>query len=160
MLRLKNHAAITLLLLVTALLPLPLYGADHPSQKAMNNKDAEIKQAPEYALMPDAGKKVPLGDGSYFIYTFDQKPKLGTLIMKVEIFNSKGQKDTSMEITGDAGMPAMKGAHETGDRPFVVSNKGAYLLPINIVMPGVWEIRLTVKKAGKAVFRGSLQFDV
>lgn len=80
--------------------------------------------------------------------------------MKVEIFTSEGKKDRSMEITGDAGMPSMRGAHETGDRPFVLSNKGAYLLPINIVMPGVWEIRLTVRKSGKVIFRGSHQFDV
>jgi hypothetical protein len=40
-----------------------------------------------------------------------------------------------MEITADAGMPAMSGAHDTGDRPFALSNKGTYLLPVNIVMP-------------------------
>lgn len=65
-----------------------------------------------------------------------------------------------MEIIGDAGMPSMSGAHDTGDKPFVLSNKGAYLLPVNIVMPGEWEIKLTVKKVGKVIFRGSHRFDV
>jgi predicted metalloprotease len=54
----------------------------------------------------------------------------------------------------------MKGAHETGDRPFKLSKKGDYLLPIDIVMPGDWEIRLTLLKDGKVIFRGSYQFDV
>ena len=54
----------------------------------------------------------------------------------------------------------MRGAHETGDRAFPVSKKGSYLLPINIVMPGGWEIRLTVLKGGKVIFRGSYEFDV
>jgi hypothetical protein len=94
------------------------------------------------------------------VYGFDKKPKLGTVIMKVEIFSKDGKKDTSFEATADAGMPSMKGAHETGDRPFSLSKKGDYLLPINIVMPGDWEVRLTLTKEGKVVFMGSYQFDV
>jgi hypothetical protein len=117
-------------------------------------------KVPDYPVMPGPGKKVQLGDGNYFIYKFDKQPKLGTVIIKVEVFNSNDKKDTSMEITGDAGMPSMGSAHDTGDRPFALSNKGAYLLPVNIVMPGEWEIKLTVKKAGKVIFRGSHRFDV
>ena len=144
MFRIKNSFRIILFVLITSLLPLTLYGEGHQN----------------YPVMPDPGKKVQLGDGNYLIYKFDKQPKLGTLIIKVEIFNSNDKKDTSMEITGDAGMPSMSGAHDTGDKPFVLSNKGAYLLPVNIVMPGEWEIRLTIKKAGKVIFRGSHRFDV
>jgi hypothetical protein len=54
----------------------------------------------------------------------------------------------------------MRGAHETGDRYFKLSRNGDYLLPIDIVMPGDWEIRLTILKDGKVIFRGSYQFDV
>ena len=57
-------------------------------------------------------------------------------------------------------MPSMRGAHGTGDRPFQISNKGDYLLPISIVMPGDWEIKLTVIKAGKVIFRGRYNFNV
>jgi hypothetical protein len=110
--------------------------------------------------MPAPGKKVPVGSDLYLIYGFDKKPKLGTMIMKVEIFSKEGKKDTSFEVKADAGMPSMKGAHETGDQPFQLSQKGDYLLPINIVMPGGWEIRLTLLKAGKIIFRGSHQFNV
>jgi predicted metalloprotease len=110
--------------------------------------------------MPGPGKKVFIGNDYYFIYGFDKKPKLGTVIMKVEIFTKEGKKDTSMEVKAEAGMPSMRGAHETGEQPFKLSKKGDYLLPINIVMPGDWEIRLTVLKEGKVIFRGSYQFDV
>jgi len=82
------------------------------------------------------------------------------VIMKVQVFNSQGEKDTSLEVLGDSGMPSMRGAHETGDQPFKLSQKGDYLLPVNIVMPGDWEIRLTIKKDGKVIFRGSYKFDV
>jgi len=110
--------------------------------------------------MPAPGKKVPMGDGYYFVYGFDKKPKLGTVIMKVEIFAEDGKKVTSYEVKGDCGMPSMKGAHDSGDRAFKVSKLGDYLLPIDIVMPGGWEVRLTVLKDGKVVFRGSHSFNV
>lgn len=118
------------------------------------------EKAAAFPTMAKPGNKVPLPDGYYFLYGFDKKPKLGTIIIKVEIFTKDNKKDTSYEVKADAGMPSMKGAHETGDRPLALSRKGDYLLPINIVMPGDWEMRLTFSKGGKVVFRGSYQFDV
>ncbi len=113
-----------------------------------------------YPPMPDPGKKVALGNDHYMVYSFDKKPKLGTVIMKVEVFTKDGKKDTSFELKADAGMPSMRGAHETGERPFQLSKKGDYLIPINIVMPGNWEIRVIAIKEGKVVFRGRYNFDV
>ena len=110
--------------------------------------------------MSSPGTKVLVGTDHYIIYGFDKKPKLGIIIMKIEVFTKDGKKDTSFEILGDSGMPSMKGAHETGEQPFRLSNKGAYLLPVNIVMPGDWEVRITIKKDGKVLFRGSHRFDV
>jgi hypothetical protein len=159
MFRKKISFKMILFFLIASLLPLTLYGEEHQMHKWTASASAEMK-APDYPAMPEPGKKVQLGDGNYLIYKFDKQPKLGTLIIKVEIFDSKDRKDTSVEITGDAGMPSMRGAHDTGDRPFALSNKGAYLLPVNIVMPGEWEIKLTIKKAGKVIFRGSHRFDV
>ncbi len=140
----KGKFGVILFLGVFFLLSLPLYGQGQPN----------------HPPMPAPGKKVSMGSDYYLIYGFDKKPKLGTVIMKVEIFNKAGKKDTSFEVKGDAGMPSMKGAHETGDRPFTLSKKGDYLLPVNIVMPGDWEIRLTILKKGEVVFRGSHQFDI
>jgi len=121
---------------------------------------ATVEQTPTFPSMPGPGKKVPVGSDYYLIYGFDKKPKLGTVIIKVEIFTKEGKKDTSLEVKADAGMPSMKGAHETGDRSFKLSKKGDYLLPIDIVMPGDWEVRLTLLKEGQVIFRGSYQFDV
>jgi hypothetical protein len=110
--------------------------------------------------MPEPGKKVMIGNDYYFIYNFDKKPKMGTVILRVELYTRDGKKDTTLEIQGDAGMPSMKGAHDTGNRPFKLSQKGIYLLPVDIVMPGDWEVRLTFLKDGKVIFRGSHKFDV
>ena len=151
---------IFLLALVPLLSSFPLYGAEHQGHMAKSAKDAGTESTAVYAPMTAPGDKVPIGDGSYLIYGFDKKPKLGTVIMKVELFSAAGKKDTSFEAKADAGMPSMKGAHETGERPFVLSKKGDYLLPVNMVMPGDWEIRLTIVKGGKVVFRGRYNFDI
>jgi hypothetical protein len=120
----------------------------------------ENPQSPVYPKMPAPGDKVTVGSDYYMVYGFDKKPKLGNLIIKVDLFTKDGKKETGLQVKADAGMPSMKGAHETGEKPFTLSKKGTYLLPINIVMPGDWEIRITILKGGKVIFRGSHQFDV
>ena len=152
MLHLKRSLCVILFSLLLSLLPLPLDGEDLSGYMS--------KQIADYPSLAAPGKKVAIGNGSYLIYGFDKKPKLGTVIMKVEIFNPDGGKDNTFEVKGDAGMPSMRGAHETGDRPFALSKKGDYLLPVNIVMPGDWEIRLTIIKGGKIIFRGRYNFDI
>jgi len=150
--------------MVISLSSSPLYSEENQGPVTRSGKDmpsvSETGELATYSPMMGPGKKVSIGNGSYLIYGFDKKPKLGTVIMKVEIFDQEGRKDTSLGAKADAGMPSMRGAHETGDRPFVLSKKGDYLLPVNIVMPGDWEIRLTIIKGGKIVSRGRYNFDV
>ncbi len=112
------------------------------------------------APLPKPGAKVPLNNGHYFVYGFDKAPKIGTRIMRVEIFSRDGARDTSFAVRGDADMPSMRGAHSTGERDFALSAKGVYLLPVQLVMPGDWEIRIVVVKDGKTVLRGVYLFDI
>jgi hypothetical protein len=137
--------------------PFHLDGADQQGHQHMMAGGLPM---PDYPSLPEPGKKIPIGSGYYLIYGFDKTPKLGTAIMKVEIFTGEGKRDTSLEVKADADMPSMRGAHATGDRNFMLSNKGVYLLPIPIVMPGDWEVRLTVVKDGKVIFRGRHDFNV
>jgi hypothetical protein len=152
------------LVLILAVISLPGFPHYAESQQGHQSKSGSAisgtEQTPAYPSMPGPGKKVAVGSDHYLVYGFDKKPKLGTVIMKVEIFTKGGKKDTSFDVRADAGMPSMKGAHETGDRLFKLSKKGDYLVPLDIVMPGDWEIRVTLLKEGKVVFRGSYQFDV
>lgn len=113
-----------------------------------------------YKPLPGAGKKCSIGEDIYFIYKFSQKPKMGTVILIVQVFNKKGDKLTPFTIKGRSDMPSMKGAHDSGDQDFKLNKKGDYLLPVNIVMPGGWEVRLTFFKDGKLVSTGSLTFNV
>lgn len=124
--------------------------------------NAPSSAAPEvYADLPQPGKKVPLDADHYFTYGFDKTPKLGTCVMRVEIFGRDGSKDTtSFVVKGEADMPSMRGAHSTGQQPFALSDKGVYLLPVRFVMPGGWEIRFVFMKEGNTVFRGAYRFDL
>jgi len=160
----KKNVLFILILAVIPFFYYPLQAQSPEISKAKHGPGMSIspgaEKAAAFPTMLGLGKKVPLIDDYYFVYNFDKRPKLGTLIIKVEIFTKEGKKDASFELKADAGMPSMKGAHETGDQPFTLSRKGDYLLPINIVMPGDWEIRLTFSKDGKVIFRGSHQFNV
>lgn len=137
-------ASVTLAVAVTP----PLWAASPPAATAA------------LPLLPGPGKKVPLGDGCYFTFSFDRTPKIGVCIVRVEVFGPDGKRDTSFLVKGDADMPSMRGAHSTGDRDFSLSNLGVYLLPVRLVMPGDWEIKLTFLKKGKAVYRGAYLFDL
>ena len=160
---LKKIGFFILVLAVVSFLCYPIQAQNPEASKskhgAMTHSPGGEKKA-TLPAMPGPGEKVALPDGFYFIYGFDKKPKLGTLIIKVDIFTREGKLDTSFEVKADAGMPSMKGTHETGERTFTLSNKGDYLLPISIVMPGDWEVRVVMKLNGQAVHHGSIRFDV
>ncbi len=156
----KRYLAV-ILLAGFLLLPLsPAQGADTQGQMGHQMKGMGSAPMPEHPPMPAPGKKVPIGDGFYLIYGFDKPLKMGTVIMKVEVFTAEGKKDTSLEVKVDADMPSMRGAHGTGDRALKLSKKGDYLLPVSIIMPGDWELKLTVVKGGKVIFRGRYNFNV
>ena len=114
----------------------------------------------DYRPLPKPGEKVPLGADHYFVYGFDKPPKIGTHIMRVEIFSRDGRRDTSFVVKGDADMPSMRGAHSTGEKDFALSAKGVYLLPVRLVMLGDWEIRFIFVKDGITVLRGVHLFDL
>jgi len=107
-----------------------------------------------------AGQKHWIGEQFYFVYEFDKKPQMGTIIMKVQVFSKDGKQDTSLEITGAADMPSMKGAHSSGEQLFKMNKKGDYLLPVNVVMPGDWEVVLNFSKDKKPIYTGSVRFNV
>jgi hypothetical protein len=107
-----------------------------------------------------AGQKNWISDQYYFVYDFDKKPQMGTIIMKIQVFSKEGKQDSSFEITGSADMPSMRGAHSTGHQPFRLNHKGNYLLPVNVVMPGEWELVLNFVKGKIPIYSGSVKFNV
>ena len=115
---------------------------------------------PPWQDLKAAGKKNWIGESVYFTWASSEQPKMGTIILKVQVFTKSGERDKSFIIKGQFDMPSMAGAHDSGLQPFALNKAGNYLLPLNIVMPGEWELRLTFIKADKTVFRGRLKFNV
>ena len=128
--------------------PLSIFATPPPAAKVV------------YQPLPKPGEKIALDADSYFIYGFEKPPKLGMAIMRVEIFNRNGKRDTSFVVKGDADMPSMRGAHSNGEQEYSLSAKGVYLKPVRLVMPGDWEVTFTFVKKGKVVFRGAYLFDL
>jgi hypothetical protein len=131
-------------------------GPGHPPSGQAGAAKEEIIYKP----LPGPGKKCWINEELYFIYKFSEKPKMGTVILVIQVFNKNGDQLTPFLIKGRSDMPSMSGAHDSGDQEFKLNKKNDYLLPVNIVMPGGWEVRLTFLQDGKPLFYGSLTFDV
>ena len=117
-------------------------------------------ETPEFSELPGPGKKCRIDDDFHFTYEFTEKPRMGTAILRVRIYDRDGNQSTAFTILSRSDMPSMAGAHDSGEQEFRLNKKGDYLLPVNIAMPGEWEVKLTFKRGDSVVFRGTFRFDV
>ena len=117
-------------------------------------------QEPVFQDLPKSGKKCWIGEVNYFTWEFDKTPKMGTAILVVKLYDREGKKVSDLAITGKSDMPSMRGAHDSGEVAFKTNRAGDYLLPVNVVMPGDWELLLTFSRNGIVIFRGRIAFDV
>ena len=152
----RNMAILFVWLIVFLSSPLVFAQAMHDHKATHTDTASDTER---YPSLPKPGEKIPLDADHSFTYGFDKPPKLGTVIVKVQVFSKAGQQDTSFTVQADADMPKMRGAHTTGFRDFKLSKRGDYLLPVTLVMPGEWEIRFLFSKDGAPVFRGSHVFS-
>lgn len=117
-------------------------------------------QEPVFQDLAKSGKKCWIGEVNYFTWEFDKTPKMGTSILIIKFFDRDGKRVTDVAISGQSDMPSMRGAHDSGEVAFKLNKAGDYLLPVNVVMPGDWEVRLTFSRNGIVIFRGRVTFDV
>jgi len=117
-------------------------------------------QEPIFQDLAKSGKKCWIGEVNYFTWEFDKTPKMGTSILIIKLYDRDGKRVTDVAITGQSDMPSMRGAHDSGEVAFKLNKAGDYLLPVNVVMPGDWEVRLTFSRNGIVIFRGRVTFDV
>ncbi len=107
-----------------------------------------------------AGKKYHLGDEYSYSYEFSTRPKLGMIVVKLELLGKNKKRSSDFQIVGDTYMPAMKEAHGSGDVSFKLNKEGYYLLPVNVVMRGKWVIDLKFSQEGKEVHKAKIWFEV
>ena len=110
---------------------------------------------PVFEELPGPGKTCRIGETYTFTYEFDKTPKMGMAVLKIQLFDMNGKRTTALEITGRSDMPSMSGAHDSGEVLFKLNRKGDYLLPVNIVMPGEWEVRLVFSVEQRSHLQGA-----
>lgn len=111
-------------------------------------------------LLDKLSSKTWIDNETYFVYEFDKRPALGTVILNVKIFYKNGSRNNEFVLTGISGMPDMHGIHDSEETVFRQNKKDDYLLPVNVVMPGKWEIKVKFKKDKKEVFNSKINFNV
>lgn len=111
------------------------------------------------AVLAGEGEKVMLPDGGWFTWRFAEKAKLGTPIAKVQVFDKGGAQAAVCEVIGEYGMPSMR-YHDSGPVKFQLNKKGDYLLPVNLVMPGEWELKIKVLKGKEKLYEGAVLFTI
>ncbi len=145
-----------------ALLVLPLLagcGGQDPQAPSGREQVAASPAPAGPALLADPGEKNTLPDGGWFTCGFVEKPKLGTAIIKVQVFDKSGARVTTREIIGEYGMPSMR-YHDSGPVKFQLNKKGDYLLPVELVMPGEWSVLVRVKSGKEEIYAGQVLFTL
>lgn len=104
-------------------------------------------------------ERMALPDGGWFTWRFTEKPKLGTPIARVQVFDKAGVQAAGYEVIGEYGMPSMR-YHDSGPVRFQLNKKGDYLLPVNIVMAGEWELKIRIMKGKEKLHEGAVLFTI
>ncbi|MCX5792050.1 MAG: hypothetical protein NTY45_07520 [Elusimicrobia bacterium] len=148
-------------LIIGFLMLFPLLACKKPPEQpaAGAGQAASVPAAPGPALLAPAGDRNQLPGGGWFTWKFSEKPKLGTIIAKVQVFTSSGERDTSYEVTGESGMPSMRD-HDSGPVKFQTNRKGDHLLPVNIVMAGEWQLLIRLQKDKTEAYAGKVLFSI
>ena len=156
----KRAMTVLLAAIALAAIAAPL-GYAQPATSCCNSPGlAPQRQAPVFQDLAGSGKKCWIGEVNYFTWKFDKSPRMGTFVLILELYDKDGRRVSDMAVTGRSDMPALRGAHDSGDVPFMTERSGEYLLPLNVVMPGDWEVRLTFSRNGITIFWGRIAFNV
>lgn len=123
-----------------------------------------ILSAAIFAFMADAqaenlkaDTKVEINNEVSFVYNFVERPKVGDVILKIQLNNHKGD---DIKVYTEYDMPSMRGHHASGKVEFKRNRAGDYVLPIHFAMPGDWEIKLYFEQDEKEIYSGVINLDI
>jgi hypothetical protein len=85
---------------------------------------------------------------------------MGSAVLKISVFNKEGANVKSFDIFGSYDMPSMRGHHAAGPDKIKTNKKNEYLMPVDFVMPGGWEIILTFQRDGEDVYTGEILVNI
>ena len=105
------------------------------------------------------GTKTVIGTDLTFTYSFNVHPALGMVVLKVKVTDRDGNPVEGLTIKGISDMPEMHDSN-SGKVKFLQNKKKDFLLPINVTMPGKWQVTITVEKGKKPLLNGVINFNV
>lgn len=118
------------------------------------------KEIVNIVTLPGYGKKVIIDKNTFFTYSFTDKVKMGANTLKINISSNDKKPDTSYQVLVSYDMPSMKGMHAQNNVPMQLNKKGSYLLPLNFVMPGEWQVELQFMLDKKTISKGSFKLKI
>jgi hypothetical protein len=104
--------------------------------------EASVKTEKNQTLKPRENVSIKISDEYSFKYSFVEKPKIGLSVLKVTAFDKNGKQVDNLDFYASYDMPSMRGHHAFLNQVFQKNKNGYYLLPINFVMRGEWEITI------------------
>ncbi len=148
------------LILIAIIAVASLSSAFAADSASLTSQTTVVQDKIVWTAIPGPGRKCPINDDYYFKYEFSKKPQMGMVILKIQVFDKNNDQVVPFKAVGRTDMPSMHGVHDSGDVEFRVNKFNNYLLPVNVVMPGDWEIQVVFLLNDKAVFHGSIRFAV
>ena len=149
---------VLLTVILAVLLPMALYAQCGGCNDHNAKKGAAVKA--ERKILTGYNKANWIDSNYYFTYSFVKKPKLGTSILKVNVFDKDKNVYKGFDVFAAADMPSMRGAHDSGHQQLKPNKKGELLVPVNFVMPGVWEVELKFMKDDKQIYCGCFELKI
>ena len=122
------------------------------SSMSLAKKVLEIKEK--------QNEQIRINENYRFKYVFPAKPKLGISVIKLSVFDKNGDKVSNLSALGAYDMPQMRGHHSSGPASFRKNKDGDYLLPLNSVMRGKWEIFLQFKEEDNIIYEGAIYINI
>jgi hypothetical protein len=115
------------------------------------------KAVVETNILP-VGKNIKINDRYAFQYEFPKKPRLGTAVLKINVFDATislpDNKVTDLVILASSDMPSMRGHHTMPPKPVQTNKNKDYLFPVDLVMRGEWEIVLSFQENYQEIYTG------
>ncbi|MGD9637998.1 MAG: hypothetical protein AB7U85_02940 [Alphaproteobacteria bacterium] len=124
------------------------------------NRAAALAKSSLAVQVLKLNEKNILTENRYLVAKFVDKPKMGISVLKLNIFDENGNKLSNYKVTGYSDMPSMRGHHDSGENSFGLNNNQDYLLPVNLVMPGDWEVMVKVFDGEEEMYLGQILFDI
>lgn len=151
----KNHLTILLLIIIVTLLGVWFFSRHDANYRATRptSRASSITNLVE-------NRKTKITDNYYLTASFSERPKVGTIMLKVEIVDKKGNKITLPKIITNYDMPSMRGHHPSGDVALSLSRNNDYIAPVHLVMRGAWEVVIKVLEKDKEIYLGHILFTI